>query len=96
MPSTQSFAVKVGGEFCISRVADFALLSGRALNQAFGEVLTEPQGSKRDANSGRPVGSSRPQEGGPAGPESSESPDCSWSMGRSKSMNETEKASGKG
>lgn len=82
-------------EFCIPRDAGFARLKCWSSYQVCREVLTGPQGSKRDANGERPVGSSRDQEGGPSGPESSESPGCSWSMCRSKSVNETEEAKGK-
>lgn len=96
-PSPQSFTVQVHGEFCISRDAGFALLSGELLTRLAGKVLTGLQISQRDANGERPVGSSRAQEGGPAGPESSGSPGCSWNTGRSKRVNEeTGKANGKG
>lgn len=85
------------GEFCISRDAGFALLSGELLTRLARKVLTGFQVSQRDANGKRPVGSSRAQEGGPARPESSGSPGCSWNMGRSKRVNEEiGKANGKG
>jgi hypothetical protein len=90
MPSIQSFAASSASPGMLAW--PYSVLD---LNQACREGLIGPQGSKRDANGGRPVDSSRAQEGGPAGPESSESPGCSWNMGRSKGVNETGEAEGK-